>query len=79
MNLRIQNGVLYNVDYEKLLDENGLKGFDDFYNLEPDAVVKRVRDERATFRVKLKSGGEEKVFFLKRTAYNPLWKRRARF
>ncbi|TET38242.1 MAG: hypothetical protein E3J72_03705 [Planctomycetota bacterium] len=72
MNLRTKNGILYNVDYEKFLDENGLKGFDDFYNLEPDAVVKRVRDERATMRVKLKSGGGERIFYLKRTVYNPL-------
>ncbi|MHC4661903.1 MAG: lipopolysaccharide kinase InaA family protein [Planctomycetota bacterium] len=66
-----RGGIHINSDFENLLAENGLGKFEDFHKLEPEEVVKHVRDERMTCRVVLKAGGEPKDFYLKKTVYSP--------
>ena len=71
INVVSRGGILVNADFEKTLAENGLEKFGDFYSLEPEEVVKHVRDERMTCRVTLRVDGAPKTFYLKKTAYNP--------
>jgi hypothetical protein len=70
INTEIRQGVFVNSAYSSLLSENSLASFDSFLSIQQDKVIKKVRDDRQTVRVKLVREGQPASGYLKLSFYS---------
>lgn len=66
----IQKGVYLNSACRPMLSENNLNTFDSFLSIAPEEVIKKVRRDRHTVRVKLFKEGKPHEAYMKRATYS---------